>query len=223
MKKRLEEWVLLTCLPFLAAWIIRGLHFSIRPVILGEEGPRSFWERGEHLIFAFWHEQLLLMIKGYRGPGAKILISASKDGELIARVMERFGQGTVRGSSTRGGRAAFRALVAQGREPVDFGITPDGPKGPRRQLKEGIAHLARITGRAVIPMTFVCSRGHRFGSWDRFLLPYPFCRGVFSYGEPVRFEAGEPPEHFQLRLQEAMDENERRACRRLEEYGVSAV
>jgi len=223
MKKRLADWFLFACVPFLASWIIRGLFCSIRPAFIGEERVQSLWAKSENAILAFWHEQLLLMVKGYRGPGSKILISASKDGELIARVMARFGQGTVRGSSTRGGRAAFRTLVDLGRLPVDLVITPDGPKGPRREFKEGVVQLARITGRAVVPMAFVCSRGHRFASWDRFLLPYPFSRGVFSFGEPVRYRKGESPEDFRLRLQEAMNENERRACRRLEEYGVSAV
>jgi lysophospholipid acyltransferase (LPLAT)-like uncharacterized protein len=163
------------------------------------------------------------MVRGYRGPGAKILISASKDGELIARTMAWFGQGAVRGSSTRGGRAAFRALVDLAREPFDLVLTPDGPKGPRHCLKEGVVQLARLSGRPVVPMAFVCSRGHRFASWDRFLLPYPFCRAVFSFGEPVRHVKGEEIAAFQARLLRAMQENERRAGARLEAFGVSAV
>ncbi len=163
------------------------------------------------------------MAKAYRGPGAKILISASKDGELIARTMQYFGQGAVRGSSSRGGRAAFRALIVQAREPVDLVITPDGPKGPRHQLKEGVVQLTRLTGRPVIPMAFACSRGHRFGSWDRFLFPFPFARGVFAYGAPVHWMAEESPVSFQSRLQQAMEETERRARARLEKHGISPV
>ncbi len=85
--------------------------------ILGEVALKDSWARGENVIFAFWHDQLLLMVKSYRGPGVRILISSSKDGELIARVMGQFGQGAVRGSSTRGGRAAFRELVALAAQP----------------------------------------------------------------------------------------------------------
>ncbi len=83
--------------------------------------------------------------------------------------------------------------------------------------------LARLSGRAVIPMAFVCSRGHRFASWDRFLLPYPFARGVYRFGDPVHFGRDEEPTVCLERLQQAMEENERRAAARLEEYGVSAV
>ena len=93
-----------------------------------------------------------VITKCYEGAGAKVLISPSRDGELIARTMDYFGLGTVRGSSRRGGRAAFRELVELGRTPFDLAITPDGPKGPRHQLKDGVVELARITGRPVVPL-----------------------------------------------------------------------
>ncbi|MDO3379569.1 lysophospholipid acyltransferase family protein [Geoalkalibacter halelectricus] len=219
----LSDRLLIAMVPWVASIIIRVLYRLMRIEILGEERVKAIWQKGEHFIFPFWHEQLLLMIKCYRGPGAKILISSSKDGELIARTMELFGQGTVRGSSSRGGAAALRSLVQAGKEPFDLGITPDGPRGPRREIKEGIVHLARLTGRGVVPLAFVCSRGYRFSSWDRFLLPYPFSRGVYSFGEPVLYQKGEDPEAFRARLQQAMDDNEKRAIARLEELGVSAV
>ena len=106
---------------------------------------------------------------------------------------------------------------------MDLGITPDGPKGPRHQVKEGVAQLARLSGRTVVPIAFACSRGHRFASWDRFLLPYPFCRGVYALGEAVRHREGESTEAFRERIQQAMEENGRQAQARLEERGVSAV
>jgi lysophospholipid acyltransferase (LPLAT)-like uncharacterized protein len=218
-----SDRLLLNGAPLLASWIIRLLRRLIRVDFIGEEHPRSLWQQGEAVIIAFWHDQLLLMVQGYRGPGAKILISASKDGELIARTMRHFGQGAVRGSSNRGGRQAFKALLELAREPVDLVITPDGPKGPRHQVKEGVVQLARISGRAVIPMAFSANRGHRFASWDRFLLPYPWSRGVYSFGPPVRFDKGETPEAFRARLQTALEDNDQRARARLEEYGVSAL
>ena len=223
MSKRLGDRLLLALAPPLAAAIIRLLWASQRTEILGEDRLRPLWERGERIIFPFWHDQLLLMIRGYRGPGARILISASKDGELIARTMRCFGYDAVRGSSNRRGREAFRELVQLGRKPFDIGLTPDGPKGPRHQVKPGVAELARITRRAVVPVALVCSKGHRFASWDRFLLPYPFGRAVYRYGEPLYREEGEDGAAFGERVQRAMEENDRRARARLEEHGVSAV
>jgi lysophospholipid acyltransferase (LPLAT)-like uncharacterized protein len=220
---RLFSERLLPLAPPLAAGVIRLLRSLMRIEFVGEELLRTFWEKREHVILSFWHDQLLLMVTGYRGPGAKILISASKDGELIARTMRYFGQGAVRGSSTRGGRSAFKAMLELAKEPFDLVFTPDGPKGPRHTIKEGVVQLARLTGRPVLPMAFACSRGHRFASWDRFLLPFPFSRGVFSFGPAVHYESGESPADFQARLQQAMEENDRRARARLEEQGVSAV
>lgn len=220
---RIKQWLLFRVVPLLAAAIIRLLRLFLRAETIGEEHPRAFWDKGEPVVLAFWHDQLLLMVSGYRGPGARILISASKDGEIIARTMEYFGQGAVRGSSSRGGKAAFRAMVELGKEPFDLVFTPDGPKGPRHQVKMGIVQLARITKRPIIPMAFACSRGHRFASWDRFLLPFPLGRGVYSFGAPLFFERGESPEAFQARLQQAMEQNDSRARQRLEEHGVSAV
>jgi lysophospholipid acyltransferase (LPLAT)-like uncharacterized protein len=221
--RHVGDWLLLNMAPLAASWIIRLLHRLIRIDFVGEEHPRSLWQQGEPVIIAFWHDQLLLMVQGYRGPGAKILISSSKDGELIARTMGYFGQGAVRGSSNRGGRRAFRALLELSREPVDLVITPDGPKGPRHTVKDGIVQLARISRRPVIPMAFAVSRGHRFASWDRFLLPYPWGQGVYSFGPPVSFTQGETSEAFRARLQTALEDNDRRARAHLEGYGVSSI
>jgi len=220
---RLRDRLLIAVAPCLASWAIRFLSWTNRTEILGEEHPQKFWTRGEHLIFCSWHDQLLMMVTAYNGPGAKILISASKDGELIARTMSFFGLGAVRGSSSRGGRAAFKELLKLSKESVDLGVTPDGPRGPRHVMKDGVAQLARLSGRPVVPLAFVCSRGHRFNSWDRFLVPYPFGRCVFAYGEPVWFDKEEGIDLFRERLTAAMQVNQLRAEARLEEYSVTAV
>lgn len=220
---KLADSLLLRCAPSLASWVIRLLHASLRIDYLHLDRPQNFWAKRQPVILAFWHDQLLLMVKGYHGPEARILISSSKDGELIARTMGCFGQGAVRGSSSRGGASALREMVRLKREPFDLVVTPDGPRGPRHRVKPGVAQLAKLTGRPVIPMAFVCSRGHRFASWDRFLLPFPFGRGVYSFGAPLFLSAGETIEDFSSRLEGAMEENVSQAVRYLEESGVSAV
>jgi lysophospholipid acyltransferase (LPLAT)-like uncharacterized protein len=218
-----KERLLLAVVPFVASIAIRLLYLTIRTEVLGENSLRSLWQRGEQVIISLWHDQLLLMVLGYPGKHAKILISSSRDGELLARTLKYFAQDMVRGSSSRGGRAAFRELLNLCKEKTDLVLTPDGPKGPRHKLKDGVVQLARLSGRPVVPMAFVCSRGHRFKSWDRFLLPYPFCRGIYSFGEPVWFDKAEGVERFRERLSAAMCMNQQRAEARLEEYSVSAV
>jgi lysophospholipid acyltransferase (LPLAT)-like uncharacterized protein len=215
--------LLLGVVPGLAAKIIGWLHRRLQPETLGEHNVRHLWDDGQKVILAFWHDQLFLMVKGYSGQGAKVLISASKDGELISRTMRYFNIGSVRGSSNRRGRAAFKALVELSRQPLDLVFTPDGPKGPRHCLKEGVAELARISGRPVVPTAFACSHGHRFQSWDRFLLPYPWGKAVYIYGEALNYEKHEIMEDFLARLQAAMDETNRCAGEHLKQYGLSAV
>jgi len=209
--------------PPLAATLVRMLGASMKLDIVGLNNVSQFWDERQRVIFSTWHEQVLLMPLGYRGAGATVLISASGDGELLARMFKQFGIGAVRGSSSRGGATALRNMVRLGQSKDDLAITPDGPKGPRREPKTGVAHLAKVTRRPVVPFCFVCSRGHRFKSWDRFLLPGPFGRGVFAYGQPVFYQQGESPETFCTRLNEAMGLNEASAVARLEECGVSAV
>lgn len=209
--------------PVLASWVIRFLYATMKISVVNRAAADRYWLNGEPVILAFWHDQLLMMIKGYYGPGAKILISPSGDGELIARTMACFGQGAVRGSSSRGGTAALREMLKLAKEPFDLVVTPDGPKGPRHEVKLGVVQLARLTKRPVLPMAFVASRGHRFKSWDRFLLPYPLARGVYAFGDVLEFGDSETADAFATRLERAMNHNVAQAVACLEDQGVSAV
>jgi hypothetical protein len=215
--------ILLNTAPWLAARVIRWLHRRIKPASIGEEHLQALWVDGRHVIFCFWHDQLLMMAAGYSGPKASVMISASKDGELIARTMTYFNIGSIRGSSSRGGRAAFRTMIELGKERVDLVFTPDGPRGPRHKIKDGVVQLAKVTGRPIVPAAFACSNGHRFNSWDRFLLPYPWGKGVYSVGEPIYYVRGEQLEVFRNRVQEAMDDNVRQAVEYLTQHDLSAV
>jgi hypothetical protein len=217
------NWLLLNLAPPLAAVLIRLIGWLSRKEIIGASSVQQLWQRGETAIIAAWHDQLLLIPRGYSGPGGQILISRSRDGELIARTIQYLGHHAVRGSSSRGGSSAFKQLLRLAKQPYDIGITPDGPRGPRHEMKDGVVQLARISGRAVVPVALVASRGHRFSSWDRFLLPYPFGRIVFSYGEPLYCGRDDDPEQFKQQLHQAMLANHRRAIERLESYGLSAV
>ena len=220
---KIGDKILLIIVPFVASRLMLLLNFLIRSEVLGYEHLRSSWQRGEYAIIPFWHDQLLLLVFGYTENNAKLLISASHDGELLARTMKYFDQDTVRGSSSRGGRAAFREMLNLCKEPADIVLTPDGPKGPRHEIKDGVLQLARMSGRPVVPLAFVCSSGHRFKSWDRCLFPYPFGRSVYSYGTPLYFDKKDDIESCRKRLMVAMKANQQQAEAKLESYGLSAV
>ncbi|MBH0202651.1 MAG: lysophospholipid acyltransferase family protein [Nitrospira sp.] len=124
----------------------------------GHEAVDALYREGRNIILAFWHAQQLMIPFGYRGTGAHVLISQHSDGEIIARMIARFGHGAVRGSSTRGGAAALRALIKLGRSGRDVAVTPDGPKGPRHIAKPGVIQLAKATGLPIVPLAFACSK-----------------------------------------------------------------
>lgn len=220
---KLADRLLLLTVPVLASTLLRLLKVSVRTEIIGVENLISMWDKNERSIISFWHDQLLLMVFAYPGKGAKLLISASKDGELLTRAMRFFNHETVRGSSSKGGRAAFKQMLALGNSDADIVLTPDGPRGPRHQLKDGVLQLARSSGRPVIPLAFVCSRGHRFRSWDRCLLPRPFSRGVYSYGTPLYFDKKDDIALCREQLLVAMALNQKHAEEKLKSYGLSAV
>jgi lysophospholipid acyltransferase (LPLAT)-like uncharacterized protein len=146
----------------------------------------AYLRNGSPSIFAFWHGRLLMMTAGHRGKKVAIPISRHQDGEFISRTIKYFGYRSVRGSTTRGGFSAMRKMMRAFEEGYDIAITPDGPRGPRYRVQKGIIELARRTGTMILPVSFSASRKKVFRSWDRFLLPYPFAKGVFILGEPLR-------------------------------------
>ena len=121
----------------------------------------------------------------HRGRGAAVLVSQSRDGELIARTIERLGFVTARGSSTRGGGEGALEMLEWARGPRLLGITPDGPRGPAERVKPGLAWLASRTGRPVVPVATAANRAWMLSSWDGFRIPFPFARVHIGYGEPL--------------------------------------
>ncbi len=151
-------WLKLSLLPSVGAMLIRLLGRVLRLENRGTEHVDALYREGRRLILAFWHGRQLMIPIGYRGAGAYVLISQHQDGELIHRIISRFGHRSVRGSTTRGGAGALRQLIKLGRSGVDLVVTPDGPRGPRQVAQMGTIHLAKATGLPVVPVTFSCSK-----------------------------------------------------------------
>lgn len=152
----------LSILSFLGAATIRLLGKSMSLESYGVGPVDEIYREGRNIILAFWHGQQLMIPLGYRGPHPEILISRHRDGELIYRIVKRFGYGAVRGSTTRGGQGALRQLIRLGRQGVDLVMTPDGPKGPRHRVQPGVVALAKFTGLPIVPLAFACSKKKSF-------------------------------------------------------------
>ena len=164
-------------------WEVRGLE-TIEPI----------WASGQGVIGCVWHARVLMTIAGWPKTvqPATILISRSPDGEFVARAAKAHRIGVIRGSARnkrktkeKGGMAAFRAMVGHVEGGGCMAITPDGPRGPRMRASVGAVRLARATGAPM--MAFAWSTRHRiaFNSWDRFILPLPFGRGVIVWRGPI--------------------------------------
>lgn len=151
---------------------------------------------GRPVIIAFWHERLpllpvLMRLAIAAEPSVArltphVLVSQHRDGRFIGDAVGRFGFRMVYGSSRRGGgQAMLEMMRILGRgEPI--AITPDGPRGPRRQAAPGVAQLAALSGAAVLPLGGATTRRRILPSWDRMMLPLPFGRGVIVVGNPIR-------------------------------------
>jgi lysophospholipid acyltransferase (LPLAT)-like uncharacterized protein len=176
---------MLHLLPPVVYLFLLALRATIRMEHVNREPVDRLWRAGDNIIACFWHGRLLAMPFAYQGTGAKVLISRHRDGEFIARVVRYFGLGAVRGSYRKGAVSSAREMLAELKEGTTIAITPDGPKGPRHQMKQGIVEIARLTRRPIVPVTCAASRRKVFDSWDRFVLPYPFSKVLFLWGDPV--------------------------------------
>lgn len=136
-------------------------------------------------VYALWHRQEVLLIYLHRNRGICGLVSKSKDGEYMARILKRFGFTFVRGSTTTGGIMALRGLIKAARNGYSVAITPDGPKGPIFKVQPGIVYLAQKAGVPVIPAACALSKKIILRSWDKYQFPLPFGRIEVVYGEPL--------------------------------------
>jgi len=172
---------------FLIAQWIRLVFWTSRWQTEGGEIPRPFWDEGKPFILAFWHGRLMMAPMAWR-PGASMnmLISANRDGRIIADAIKHFDLDTITGSKSKGGMAALRAMLRALGDGQNIGVTPDGPRGPAMRATPGIIAAARMTGAPILPLSYATTRRRVLGSWDRFHVALPFSRGVFIWGEPVR-------------------------------------
>lgn len=200
-------------LTILLVTLIRCIYATMRISIVGREILPDFAARGEGYVGVFWHARILMIPFLYPGRALHILVSGHRDGEIIANILKQFSFKLVRGSSSKGGTDAMREMLRLLKSGDDLGIAADGPRGPAEVLKSGAAQLGRLSGKVVIPITFSASHSIRFTSWDRFMLPLPFSRGVFIVCDPVRYEKGEDMEQFRIRIESVLRDATARADR----------
>ncbi len=186
---------------FLGTMFLKALHATIRKRHVHAE---RILEAPQH-IFVFWHMHILSAFYSLWQRPLIVLLSQSRDGELIARCVRHFGADSVRGSSTRGGSSALRALVREARDGKNLAFTPDGPKGPPRVAKDGAIYAAKVTGLPIVPMAVAATRKKNLRSWDGTMVPMPFSKLMYVYGEPITVPRDADVEEWRKRLEDALN------------------
>ncbi|MGE0826603.1 MAG: lysophospholipid acyltransferase family protein [Candidatus Binatia bacterium] len=191
-----------TALAIAALWF---LGKTTRKHYVGGDEVLSRWQRGEQVILSFWHGRILMMPFPYLGPKACIMNSIHRDGEIITRVIKRFGISAVRGSSTRGWLGGLKGMLDAYQQGYDLIVVPDGPRGPCQQAKSGIVQLARATGAPIFPVTYSAAWKATVSSWDRLMIPFPLSRVLYIVDSPIHV----PPDASAQVLEEKRRELER--------------
>ncbi len=210
-------WVNFRLIPFLGAGLIRLWAATLRVRREGFEAVEALVVRDERFILSFWHRRLFMMPLAYpfqrrnaRGErrGVAILSSDSKDGERSAATWRWFNIHAVRGTASEDGARALVRMIQAVKQGWDFGITPDGPRGPLMELKPGTVALARKTGAWIVPVSLAFDRSFELKTWDRMVIPFPFATCTIRYGTPYQLPPSAADNAEAERLQRRMDELE---------------
>jgi lysophospholipid acyltransferase (LPLAT)-like uncharacterized protein len=156
-----------------------------------EERWRPLFDAGRPIVYLLWHEVLLPLLWHHRRQGVVIVVSENRDGQYLSDFARILGYRSVRGSSSRGAARALLGAVRELRAGCSVAFTPDGPRGPRRELKPGVVAAAQRGGGVILPVHALVDRAWRLDSWDRFLIPKPGARVTVAYGRPFEVSPGD--------------------------------
>lgn len=178
----------------LGAALIRLWGATLRIEWLGAANLGRIEEAGGRVCYTLWHGGLLTLAFTHRGRGVVVLVSRHGDGEIISQIICRLGYGVIRGSTTRGGLKGLLRMAEQGRRGSPLGVTPDGPRGPRRTLQPGVLLIAQRSGLPIVPIAIEAQRRWELASWDRFIIPWPWTRVAVATGTPIPIPSDLAPE-----------------------------
>ena len=184
MEKRLKSYLQTTIVPFLMQLIVRFIYITNKKIF-----HHPVIDTNKTFVLAFWHGELLMQPFNYQklkvNGTCKAMISEHKDGEAIARTVEHLGIGSVRGSSSRGGLKALINAIKELKNGTEVAITPDGPRGPRHTVADGIVAISQKANKDILIFNCVPTSYWQLKSWDKFVIPKPFGTINFYISEPL--------------------------------------
>jgi lysophospholipid acyltransferase (LPLAT)-like uncharacterized protein len=186
----------------------RAYAWTLRLKIENENEWMDYLKNGGTVLICVWHQQFFSGIRHFRNykkfnPG--IMISRSKDGEIVAGIAKRAGWHPVRGSSSRGGREALKNMIANLKKTKLAAHIVDGPLGPLGKVKAGAIRLAHAADAAIVPLCVYAENGWHFNSWDKFLLPKPFSKVLLRFGKMIKFDKVKDEEAFEKQRMQLED------------------
>ncbi len=205
MKKRIKSYLQTRVVPFLMQLIVRFIYVTNKKIF-----HHPLIDTNKTFVLAFWHGELLMQPFNYQklkvDGTCKAMISEHKDGEAIAKTVEHLGIGSVRGSSSKGGLKALINAIKELKSGTEVAITPDGPRGPRHSVADGIVAIAQKTDKDILVFNCVPTSYWQLNSWDKFVIPKPFGTINFYISEPFSVTGIEMEEAKEL-IKEKMLKN----------------
>lgn len=204
MKDRIKHYVVTVIVPFILQIIVRIIYLTSK-----KRFHHSNINQDETYVVAFWHGDLLMQPFNYQklksSGEVRAMISEHKDGEAIRKTVEYLGIGSIAGSSSRGGAKALITAIKSLKKDIDVAITPDGPRGPIYSVADGIVAISQKTGAKILPFSSKPSKYWQMRSWDKFIVPKPFCEIDFYVGEPFDVDGLEMEEAKGFILKKMME------------------
>ena len=186
MKIRISPRIVRVVAPAIIDPLARSWRFRLR----NHERWQCLVERQKPFIFLLWHEALIPLLWQHRRQQIAIVVSEAREGQYLSDYARRIGYHLVPGSSTRGGARALLGAIRALDDGCTIAITPDGPRGPRRDIKSGVVRAAQHAGAMILPLHAVTQSAWRLGSWDRMMVPKPFAEIDLGYGVPFAVAPG---------------------------------
>lgn len=169
-------------------------------------------KKKKKIIVCFWHSKLLMMVFCWNYPNKfKMLISAHRDGKIISNAVSHFGIETISGSSRKNMVSSLKQIISQLEQKNVVGITPDGPKGPKEKVKDGLVSLIKKTDAVIVPLTYSARFKITLNTWDDFLMVFPFNKFVAVWGDPFNYNSNYTFEENKKKLQEKFERLEKLA------------
>jgi lysophospholipid acyltransferase (LPLAT)-like uncharacterized protein len=186
----------------------RVYSWTFRLKVENEKEWMEYLKNGGTVLLCTWHQQFFSAIRhfqNYKVFNPSIMISQSKDGEIVAGIAERTGWHPVRGSSSKGGKRALQIMIDNFKKTKLAGHIVDGPNGPSGKVKAGVIRLAHVANAVIVPFYVSAENGWHFNSWDKFLLPKPFSKVSLRFGKMIKFESVKDEESFEEQRKQLED------------------